>query len=81
VQYQELVLGDEVLTALCVIVRLLNVLDVGGATTHCPGVCDWDCARVAQTLAIVHSRRLVVVLQSFALRCPAKRSGVSPSMR
>src|SRR5260370_12956145 len=68
VQHQELVLRDEVLTALCVVVHLLHVLDICRAAAHCPGLCAWDCGRRGRRpLAIVHSRRLVMVAPS---SCP-----------
>ena len=37
-QHQELVLGDEVLAALCVVVRLLDVFDVCRAAADHPGM-------------------------------------------
>ena len=40
----------------------LDVFDVCRAAAHCPGVCDWNCGRrERRPLAIVHSRRLVMV--------------------
>ena len=67
-QHKELVLGDEVLAALCVVVRFLHVFDVCRATAHCSKVRNWDCGRYERRpLAIVHSRCLVMVATS---SCP-----------